>query len=76
MAMKTGPSPCYEYIATNYGLVFREGDRVRVTEDCEERGRMGTVRRKRGRLHYLSVQLDGDKAAGEWHPQSLEVVNG
>jgi hypothetical protein len=68
------PSPCYSYIWDQYGLAFRVGDIVKVTEPgVAETGRLGSVVAKTKRLHYVAVRLNGESHAGEWHPGSLEV---
>ena len=68
------PSPCYEYIEQQYGIVFRVGDRVRVTESGLDQGRHGRVLLKKQRFHYVSVELEDTLERGEWHPESVEVV--
>lgn len=57
------PSACYQYIRDQYGLTFRVGDAVLV-----DGGKRGIVRPKRTRLHYVSVLVEGEREAGEYHP--------
>lgn len=68
------PSPCYEYIKQQYGIVFRVGDRVKITEPGEDFGKHGRVLLKKQRFHYVGVEVEGSLERGEWHPESVEVV--
>lgn len=53
-----------DYIRQSYGVPARRGGRVEFTGNGKVQ--LGTITAARG--HYLRVRLDGDKAAGSFHP--------
>jgi hypothetical protein len=60
----------YEYVKQMYGVPVEVGQRVEFIEGGQ-RGKFGTVVRKRNYDHYVHVRFDGFKHDVPCHPTSL-----
>jgi hypothetical protein len=63
--MRVTNHDCYDYVRKTYGVPAYIGVRVRFSN-----GQEGVLVKARSDLHYVHVQLDGQKFAVNAHPTS------